>query len=109
MVTAIRQVHGKNGPWLSDGGYEYNAVLLAALFEIVEHGPGPLSVDAARGSERSGLLWALGALALGVAGSYAAAPAPARRPVEAPAEEEIVIEATPREELDATPAAVDAQ
>ena len=24
MITAIRKVHGKNGPWNADGGYEYN-------------------------------------------------------------------------------------
>src|ERR1700710_2714361 len=30
MITAIRTVHLKNGPWASDGGYEYNLVLIAA-------------------------------------------------------------------------------
>src|SRR6476469_482877 len=44
MITASRQVHAKNGPWVSDGGYEYNAVLLAALFDIVDNGPGRLSL-----------------------------------------------------------------
>src|SRR3954452_10661158 len=27
MVTAIRKAHAQNGPWVSEGGYEYNAVL----------------------------------------------------------------------------------
>ena len=31
MVTAIRKVHGSNGPWVSDSGWEYNAVIIAAL------------------------------------------------------------------------------
>jgi putative oxidoreductase len=72
MVTAIRTVHLKNGPWNSNGGYEYNLVLIAAVATLVEAGPGLLSVDRARGAERRGPLWALAAVAAGVAGSYAA-------------------------------------
>ncbi|MGD0455728.1 MAG: DoxX family protein, partial [Solirubrobacteraceae bacterium] len=63
MMTAIETVHGKNGPWLSKGGYEYNVVLIAAVLMLVEAGPGGLSLDAARGRERSGSGWALAALA----------------------------------------------
>ena len=29
MLTAIHRVHLKNGPWLTDQGYEYNLVLIA--------------------------------------------------------------------------------
>jgi putative oxidoreductase len=36
MLTAIHSVHGKNGPWLNDGGYEYNVVLIAAVLTLVE-------------------------------------------------------------------------
>ena len=57
MLTAIDAVHGKNGPWISNGGYEYNAVLIAGALALVEVGPGRLSLDAARGRERSGSLW----------------------------------------------------
>src|SRR5512144_1689694 len=71
MISAIRKVHVRNGIWLANGGYEYNLVLIAALLTIVDEGPGPLSVDAQRGREHSGLLWALGALGLGVAASTA--------------------------------------
>src|ERR1700737_568992 len=28
MLTAINRVHLKNGPWVSNGGYEYNLVLI---------------------------------------------------------------------------------
>jgi len=83
MLTAIRTVHAKNGPWLSKGGYEYNVVLIAAALALVEVGPGGLSLDAARGRERSGSGWALAALlagglgALGAQLAAAAAPAPA--------------------------------
>src|SRR5438045_7854738 len=40
MITAIRKVHWKNGVWSTGGGYEYNAVLLAALVAITAEGPG---------------------------------------------------------------------
>ncbi len=82
MLTAIKTVHAKNGPWLSNGGYEYNVVLIAAALILVEAGPGELSLDAALGRERSGPGWALAALLAGGAGALgahlvaASAPAP---------------------------------
>ncbi len=36
MLTAIDTVHLKNGPWSSNGGYEYNVVLIAAVLALVE-------------------------------------------------------------------------
>ena len=54
MLTAIDRVHFKNGPWVTNGGYEYNLVLIAAALAVAETGPGPLSVDHALGVERSG-------------------------------------------------------
>lgn len=81
MVTAIRTVHWKNGVWASNGGYEYNAVLLALLFTLVELGPGEYSLDEAFGIELSGPAWAVAALGAGALGSYlataSASPAPA--------------------------------
>ncbi|MFL5894589.1 MAG: DoxX family protein [Thermoleophilaceae bacterium] len=72
MITAIRHVHAPKGPWSTDGGWEYNAVLLAALFALLEEGPGPISLDHVLGTERCGLGWAVAALGAGAAGSYAA-------------------------------------
>jgi putative oxidoreductase len=72
MATAINRVHLKNGPWAANGGFEYNAVLLAAAATLAETGPGPLSVDALRGKERSGAIWSLFALAAGAAGAAGA-------------------------------------
>jgi putative oxidoreductase len=70
MLTAIHRVHAKNGPWVTNGGYEYNLVLIAAALALTEVGPGPLSLDAARGRERcSGSHWALAALAAGAVGA----------------------------------------
>lgn len=96
MLTAINRVHLKNGPWAGNGGYEYNAVLIAAVVALAEVGPGELSLDAALGRERSGPGWALAALTLGVAGALGAhiaaesqpappEPPPAPQPTEAQA------------------------
>lgn len=101
MITAIRTVHLKNGPWVTEGGYEYNLVLIVALLALVDGGPGPLSVDRRLGIHDTGAGWALAALAAAAAGSaittltaagdpaaqpdaVAAAPAPA--PTRAPEE-----------------------
>lgn len=69
MLTAIRKVHLRNGPWSASGGYEYNLVLIAALFGLVDGGPGELSVDRALGIHDTGPGWALAALATGAATS----------------------------------------
>jgi putative oxidoreductase len=69
MITAIRTVHLKNGPWAANGGYEYNLALIAVLLALVDGGPGELSVDGALGIHDTGTAWALAALAAGVAGS----------------------------------------
>jgi putative oxidoreductase len=69
MITAIRKVHGKNGPWITDHGYEYNLVMIAALMAIVDGGPGPISVDKLRGKSKRGFPAMVGALGLGAAAS----------------------------------------
>jgi putative oxidoreductase len=72
MLTAINRVHLKNGPWAQKGGYEYNAVLIAAAASLAESGPGGLSLDALRGKEKSGWLWGLFSLVAGAAGAAGA-------------------------------------
>jgi putative oxidoreductase len=89
MLTAIKTVHAKNGPWLSNGGYEYNVVLIAAALALVEVGPGPLSLDAARGHEHSGSAWTIAALlagGVGALGAHLAAAAAPATPAQAPSE-----------------------
>ena len=71
MLTAIRHVHTGKGPWVSEGGYEYNLVLLATMFALTEAGPGPISLDRVLGTERCGTPWAVAQLAAGAAGSAA--------------------------------------
>jgi putative oxidoreductase len=72
MTTAIRKVHAAKGPWVTEGGFEYNAVLIAAVVALTESGPGRPSVDSAVFPKMKGTGWALLALAAGVAGSYLA-------------------------------------
>lgn len=69
MITAIRTVHLKNGPWAANGGYEFNLTLIAAILALVDGGPGEFSVDRALGIHDMGSTWALAALAAGAAGS----------------------------------------
>jgi putative oxidoreductase len=70
MVTAIRTVHLEKGPWVTEGGYEYNLVLLGATFAFTEEGPGRLSLDHALfGKDRWGTPWAIAELAAGAIGS----------------------------------------
>jgi putative oxidoreductase len=69
MSTAIQKVHLKNGPWSSNGGYEYNLTLIAIMVALADLGPGDLSLDHALGIEVNGPLVALLALAGGVAGA----------------------------------------
>lgn len=71
MATAIRTVHGKNGPWNANRGWELNAIIIAALGMLVESGPGKLSLDAAVGRARGGTGLAIGVLAAGAAASTA--------------------------------------
>jgi putative oxidoreductase len=91
MLTAIHRVHLKNGPWVTNQGYEYNLVLIAAAASLAETGPGSPSVDDALGIETYGPKWAALALLLGALGAAGAhkvaesAPAPEPTPEDTPA------------------------
>ena len=71
MITAIQTVHKPNGPWVTNSGWEYNAVLLAAVFLLADVGPGDWSLDAAAGRDMSCPGWAIFQLAAAAAGSAA--------------------------------------
>ncbi len=88
MTTAIRKVHGNAGPWVTNGGWEYNAVLIAAVAALAEAGPGPLSVDARRFPGFRGAGLAALAVGAGVAGSYLGTHPALNPPGPAPAEGE---------------------
>ena len=72
MITAIRKVHLPKGPWVTQGGYEYNLALIGAMTALVEAGPGRISVDAALFPSWKGTRCALASLAAAGVGSYLA-------------------------------------
>ncbi len=78
QAVAIRKVHLRNGVWASNGGVEYNLVLIAAAFAAALDGPGPVSFDALVGRSRWGAVPGLLALLGGVAASFAVTEAGAR-------------------------------
>jgi len=72
MTVAVLTIHGKNGPWVTDQGYEYNAVLVAVAFTLAAS-PGSWSLDGAFGfGSIHGTGAAIIALALGLFGGYLA-------------------------------------
>jgi putative oxidoreductase len=105
MLTAINRVHLKNGPWVTDQGYEYNLVLIAVALALTETGPGSPSVDDAIGANWHGPKWALRSLVIGILGAIGAhivaesTPAPEPAP-QAPATDSA---AEPQAEAAATP------
>jgi putative oxidoreductase len=72
MLTAIHRVHLKNGPWTTNGGYEYNAVLIGAALALAETGPGRPSLDESLGIGLKGPKAAAAALAAGIIGAAGA-------------------------------------
>jgi putative oxidoreductase len=67
MTVAIDKVHAQKGVWNTEGGFEYNAVLMAAVFAITAEGPGAFALD----RRQWGTGWALAELAAGVGGAAA--------------------------------------
>lgn len=72
MITAVRTAHRDKGVWVTDGGYEYNLVLITALAGLVDNGPGRPSLDDALLPRLKGPGWAAISLGAAVAGSYLA-------------------------------------
>ncbi len=71
MATAAATDHRGKGFFVFKGGWEYTAIVAAASAAMAALGPGRLSVDALRGSPRSGLRWGLLACLLGTASAKA--------------------------------------
>jgi len=67
MVAALKTAVWKDGIKPATG--EFEVLLAIAALALAEAGPGPVSLDAALGSERSGTGWMLAALAAGAAGA----------------------------------------
>jgi putative oxidoreductase len=69
MITAVRKVHAPKGPWNTDGGYEYNLTLIAAMLALTETGPGRPSIDASVFPSLKGNGWALAQFAAAAGGA----------------------------------------
>lgn len=82
MTAAIATVHGRNGIWVTENGFEYNLVMIAAAFALAGAGPGSWSIDRAFGFDTAGAGWALGALAVGLLGGCMAVLSGAQVPPE---------------------------
>jgi putative oxidoreductase len=72
MVAATLTAHWSNGLWAQNGGFELPLTNIAAAFALAAVGPGDISLDAALGLDLAGIGWALGALAVGLAGGIGA-------------------------------------
>jgi putative oxidoreductase len=86
MVTAIRKAHAKNGPWVTNGGYEYNLVLLATMVALTENGPAAPSLDDVLFPNLRGSRLAALQLGAAIAGSFAVSAPPLNEPAPGPAE-----------------------
>ena len=86
MITAIRKVHAPNGPWVTEGGWEYNATLIALSTLLADKGPGSPSVDSALFPRLHGPGWAAASLLAAAAGSALATSSKLNQATEAPLE-----------------------
>jgi putative oxidoreductase len=68
MTVAVIKVHAAKGVWVTEGGYEYNAVLVAIMVALAGVGAGDWSLDNALNLSLHGTGWALGALGAGILG-----------------------------------------
>ena len=72
MTAAVVSVHFPKGLWVTNGGYEYNLVLGSVAFALAGTGAGNWSIDHALSLSDHGVLWAVGALVVGVIGGVGA-------------------------------------
>ena len=62
MLVAIATVHWGNGFFKSNGGYEFNLLIVAAAIALAITGPGTISIDDLAGWTLAGTAWGLAAL-----------------------------------------------
>ncbi len=72
MTAAVITVHAKNGPWVTDNGWELNVLYALIGVTVAGMGAGQLSLDNALGLDIAGIGWAAGALVLGFLGGVTA-------------------------------------
>jgi putative oxidoreductase len=72
MTAAVITVHAKNGPFVTNNGWELNVVYAVIAFAVAGIGAGELSLDHALGLDIAGIGWAVAALAAGIIGGVGA-------------------------------------
>src|SRR3981081_43848 len=72
MSCAVATVHWSHGVWVSEGGFEYNLVLVAIALAVTSIGAGKWSLDHALSLNVAGPGGALGAVGAGVLAAIAA-------------------------------------
>lgn len=72
MTAAIITVHFANGLWVGENGFEYNLVMIAAVFAVAAVGAGAWSLDNAFDLDVAGAGWGIAALAAGLLGGIGA-------------------------------------
>lgn len=72
MIVAIATVHWDKGFFNTEGGFEFNLVLIATALCLAYAGPGSASLDGALGLDLDGPIWGFTALLLGVMGAILA-------------------------------------
>ena len=72
MTAAVITVHGKNGPWVTNNGWELNVLYGLIGFAVAGIGAGEISLDNALNLDVAGIGWAIGALIAGIAGGIGA-------------------------------------
>jgi putative oxidoreductase len=79
MIVAIATVHWSNGFFNTNGGYEFNLLIVATAIALAFTGPGDFSIDHLFGWTLAGLPWGLGVL--GVAAAAAGLVLAMRKPL----------------------------
>jgi putative oxidoreductase len=68
LANAALVVHGRNGLWNTEGGFEYPLVLACVALALAFTGPGRFSLDQLIGWHTGGVVWGFAAVLLGVLG-----------------------------------------
>ena len=100
MVVAIGSVHWRKGFFVTNGGYEYNLLIVTVAVSVAATGPGRFSVDHALGvaDNLSGLWWGVGVLAASLAGGFLVLATREAQPEQAAADAPLARETEPETE-----------
>ena len=67
MLNTVTSVSGKNGLWITNGGYEYSLLIGVCAAGVAFAGPGAASLDNAFDLTFAGAAWGIAAVVVGLA------------------------------------------